>query len=720
MKRPLAAALFATSCLAFAAPAAAADAAGIDRPKIDAPRIDPDDIGGVVSGPRGPEAGVWVIAETRELPTRFIRIVVTDEAGRFVVPDLPPATYKLWVRGYGLVDSKPVDAAPGRTVALAAAPAPDAKAAAQYYPPNYWVALLRMPAASEFPGTGPNGNGISPGMRNQQDWIGHFKENCEYCHQLGDKATRELEAANHHEGWDARVKMGRSPDDPIRGDQIQGQRLQTAMNNNMSRFGRPRALTMFADWTDRIAKGELPPEAPPRPQGVERNLVVTIQDWANGRFVHDSSASDKRNPGINAKGPIYGVATHSGVVTVLQPDTHKTPEIQVPGLKSPSYNMNAMVHTTTMDEKGRVWMTDIAREGENPAFCTDGALNPSAGLFPRESKTGRTLSVYDPAANKVTRIPVCFSSHHLNFATDKDSTLYFSGDTEVVGWINTHEWDRTHDSAKATGWCPLVLDTSGDGRITQDRSQWNQPDAAPAARDPAKDTRIQGFLYGMGVDPRDGSSWAAKYSPQVPSGIVHVSPGRNPPATCMTEYFEPPLVNGKYLAFNARGVDVDANGIAWVAFGTGQVASFDRTRCKVTSGPTATGQHCPEGWHFYETPGPKLAGTDIGADWHYLTWVDLHDSLGLGKNVPLVPGSNSDSLVAIMPDSGKMVTLRVPYPMGFYTRGIDGRIDDAKAGWKGRGLWSSYSEAAIWHQEGGEGELSKMVKFQMRPDPLAH
>ena len=66
--------------------------------------IDNDDIGGVVRSSRGPEAGVWVIAETTDLPTRFARMVVTDDQGRYVIPDLPKATYDVWVRGYGLVD----------------------------------------------------------------------------------------------------------------------------------------------------------------------------------------------------------------------------------------------------------------------------------------------------------------------------------------------------------------------------------------------------------------------------------------------------------------------------------------------------------------------------------------------------------------------------------------------------------------------------------------
>src|SRR5918995_6140779 len=113
--------------------------------------IDADDIGGVVTGPSGPEAGVWVIAETSDLPTRFARTVVTDDQGRYVVPDLPKANYSVWVRGYGLVDSAKVQSAPGRNLNLTGVAAPDAKAAAQYYPGNYWYSLMRVPDTSEFP-----------------------------------------------------------------------------------------------------------------------------------------------------------------------------------------------------------------------------------------------------------------------------------------------------------------------------------------------------------------------------------------------------------------------------------------------------------------------------------------------------------------------------------------------------------------------------------------
>lgn len=104
--------------------------------------IDADDIGGVVLGPNGPEAGVWMIAETTDLPTKFAKVVVTDDQGHYVVPDLPKATYKVWVRGYGLVDSPKMNGEPGRQLTLQAVPAPSDKEAAQYYPAIYWYSML--------------------------------------------------------------------------------------------------------------------------------------------------------------------------------------------------------------------------------------------------------------------------------------------------------------------------------------------------------------------------------------------------------------------------------------------------------------------------------------------------------------------------------------------------------------------------------------------------
>ena len=153
--------------------------------------IDADDIGGVVSGPSGPEAGVWVIAETTDLPTKFARMVVTDDQGRYVVPDLPRANYKVWVRGYGLVDSVKVDITPGTTLNLTALPAPSAADAARYYPAIYWYSMLKIPDTNQF-----GGKSDIPDKVTQIDWLTTVKNrNCIGCHQLGQLATRTIPAS---------------------------------------------------------------------------------------------------------------------------------------------------------------------------------------------------------------------------------------------------------------------------------------------------------------------------------------------------------------------------------------------------------------------------------------------------------------------------------------------------------------------------------------------
>src|ERR1700682_4338955 len=133
------------------------------------------DIGGVVTSSKGPEAGVWVIAETSELPTKFARIVVTDDQGRYLLPDLPRAGYQVFVRGYGLVDSARVPAKPGQHLDLKAVVAPDGRAAAQIYPPNYWLSLVKIPG----------------GRLSADEVVGRIKL-CMDCHQSGGKGKRRL------------------------------------------------------------------------------------------------------------------------------------------------------------------------------------------------------------------------------------------------------------------------------------------------------------------------------------------------------------------------------------------------------------------------------------------------------------------------------------------------------------------------------------------------
>ena len=351
-----------------------------------------------------------------------------------------------------------------------------------------------------------------------------------------------------------------------------------------------------------------------------------------------------------------------------------------------------------MDSKGRVWMSARFRVPEDqPAFCKD---HPSAALAP-QSSSFRQIQYYDPRTRQFKQVNICFDVHHVQFAADKDETLYGNGPfSGAVGWVKTRVLDETGDERAAQGWCRPWFDVNQDGRI-----------------DPAVDRAIPiGLLYSVVPHP-DGSVWAASPGP-MPGKIVRIDP-----RTCVSEAYEPPFdPKAGVVGYTPRGIDVDSNGVIWTALASsGHLASFDRRKCKVLAGPAAMdGQHCREGWTLYPVPGPRLKGVrgDIAADFQYYNFVDRFNTLGLGADVPVATGTTSDSLLALRPD-GTWVVLRVPYPLGFFARGLDGRIDDPNGGWKGRAMYADYGENAIWHVEGGLGTRSKVVKFQLRPDPLA-
>jgi hypothetical protein len=180
------------------------------------------------------------------------------------------------------------------------------------------------------------------------------------------------------------------------------------------------------------------------------------------------------------------------------------------------------------------------------------------------------------------------------------------------------------------------------------------------------------------------------------------------------------LYNVPMPAFGIRGGDIDKNGVVWGSASSGHLVSFDRRKCKgPLNGPKALGDHCPEGWTAYKYPGPGFEGLgDNSAESSYYTWVDQHNTLGLGENIPMSTANLNDGFVALK--DGQMVMLRIPYPMGFYAKGFDGRIDDPNAGWKGRGLWSTNGDRAPWLMENGKGAMPRAVHIQLRPDPLAH
>lgn len=659
--------------------------------------IDSDDIGGNVSS-NPPEAGVWVIAETMDVvtnmgePGRFIKIVVTDENGNYVLPDLPDATYDIWVRGYGLVDSEPVQAQPGQIVNLEAVPAETPQEAAAIYPANYWASLIELPEDDEF------GEGSGWNVGSQDELIQRTKLGCQLCHQLGTPDTRLPNAAAFDFGW---KKAG-------------------TMDGTANGIGRENLAELLGDWGERITAGEVPPQ-PPRPSGAERGFVLTMWEWGDlFTYAHDEVATDKRDPNLYPNGPVWGVDIGQDFLLKIDPNTHEATRIPVPtvggfdtpwceqtfaplgGEPSPAgfatlgcpapdgttafpgaYPNAANPHNPMLDDEGKVWITtQIRREwqADYPDFCMDDPAIMGTPEAPRSHH--RQLGYYDTVTEEFVLIDTCYGTHHLQF--DFDGRLWLSGDVFVVGWFDPDEFDPDNPSTleEAQGWSPVVVDSDGD----------QEPD-----------TPMFGFHYGIIPNPVDGTIW---------TGVLAGFPGRierYDPVTDTHEAYEPPAPG-----YGPRGLDADTEGNIWVCLGgSSHVAKFDRSQCEQTWG---TGDQCPEGWTLWEIPGATYKNNpDKLTDYHYYTWVDQFDTLGLGENTVVCTGTSSDSIIAFKPDTEEFIRAYVPYPFGFFHRGQDGRIDNPDAGWKGRGWWVDYGIDPILHTELEQGFV---FQVQWRPDPL--
>jgi hypothetical protein len=695
-----------------------------------------DNIGGVVTSAKGPEAGVWVIAEQVNSTAKFGKIVVTNDQGQYLLPDLPKGNYKLWVRGYGLVDSTPVDGTTGQTVALTAVIAPDARAAAQVYPAAYWAALMKIPTMADFPMkiekapplpgapdpikvTHANNRAGDPPppdtYANQGEWLSDFK-GCWTCHNMGSKATRELppnlgKFSSSSAAWQRFISSGQ---------------VGRGMMNTIDHMGRARTLAMYADWGDRIAAGAIPP-TPPRPEGLERNVVITMWNWGvPTSFMHAMISTDRRNPTVNANGPVFGSDWDGNCgkkfedamtcLSVLDPKSNETYNVPVPlpnegdrkrmvshspqsQLEPSPYWGDQLVWNDpvnpgpiTMDAKGRVWF-NVETRSDNAAYCKKGSKNPFAMAHAYE-EGGKGVDMYDPKTGKFSFIDLCFESTRIMFSNDKDDTLYFSIQREGgIGWLNTKQWEKTHDAEKSQGWC------SPDPTIPK-----------PGA-------------YGIAYNTVDDTVWYSDLQ-IMPGRLIRIDRGSNPPATCNTQVYEAPYNPKTGEGGNhTRGIDIDSKGVVWTPLqGEGILASLDLRKCKVkpTGADAISGHACPEGWSTTPIPGPHFLNEPrVLSDNTYYMFIDKYDSLGLGKDTVIVDGANSDSLMVYRQDTKDWVRMRVPYRMGFFSRFFDARVDDPNAGWKGRGAYASNETRGSWLTEGGKGTPSQVYHFQVRPDPLA-
>ena len=423
---------------------------------------------------------------------------------------------------------------------------------------------------------------------------------CYSCHQVGDPVTRDISKnlgsyASSLEAWDHHVTVG--PNGP-------------GMSANFKRLGAQRKA--YADWTDRIAAGAYP-KAPPRPAGLERNLVISMWDWAfpTSRRT-DVAATDERTPTMNADGRVYGSIQSSDIIAVLDPKENAATEIRVPSNAPPIdinttaspfwgdekiWQRSADPRSVVMDGHGRVWLTARIRAAQQqPAFCHDGAMSKFAKYFPLSGPSARQIEVYDPKTGQFTAIDSCFAADHSHF--DDKGWIVF-GQNNAIGWVDTVAFDKTHDAGASQGWCPAVLDTNDDGTITA----WTEPDQPI---DPSKDRRIEFGCYGDAINPIDKSLWCSGIGAR-DTKLVRIELGANPPQTCKAEVYVPPP--DKMPLAGSGGVAIDSNGLVWQNWrGAHQILSFDRRKCKVLNGPNATGQQCPEGWAVYTKPGPTFQG----------------------------------------------------------------------------------------------------------------
>ncbi len=676
--------LLATGVACGARPAEEASAPGL----VDVP-TDVQGISGVVLNGDRPEGGVWVVAETDSLPTHFQRIVVTDDQGRFLVPDLPDGAYEVWARGYGLRDSTRSAAAPGERLSLTIEDARTPQEAAKIYPANYWLSLYEPPPADRLPLVGHGsglpsqieGEGESEAVDDDEEssqtagafptadhWLGTMKLNCMLCHQMGQEISRIWLEPDH---WDAvwdRAGMGRTAD----------------------ALGRDALKTSLADWASRIAAGEVPPQ-PPRPTGVERNVVIT--QWAWGQelsYIHDNVSTDKRDPTLYPYGKVWGIDIGQSFLWALDPVTHTVTSREVPMRHGPSRDPsregriqgNTSSHNPMLDDQGNVWLTTRMRGRETPGWAHDVVVDTAGGssrqLSDRDMSSGRQLGYFDTDREEFVLVDTVYGTHHLQF--DSQGRLWTSGDRSRLGMLD-----------------PSKLDPERPGE-TEAMAQ-----TAFTKIDPETGRSVMGGGYGIIVSPKDDTIWRAGYpgifgQPPLPNLVGNRIDMFDPKTGAYEQYVLPPP------AYGPRGIDATTDGTLWFGTGSGHLGRFDPQTEEFT---------------YWETPGPKIRGTSDAtgsADFHYYIWVDQFDAFGLGADMVILTGTNSDSLLVFDPATEEFTTLRIPYPLGTFTRGLDGRIDDPNGGWKGRGLWVSNNTDGLLHTENRLGYISQI---QLRPDPLA-
>jgi outer membrane protein assembly factor BamB len=451
----------------------------------------------------------------------------------------------------------------------------------------------------------------------------------------------------------------------------------------------------LVDWELRIKAGEVP-ASPPRPTGIERNFVVSQWDWGTREsFFHDVTSTDKRNPTLYSNGKVYGAdRTGGGVLWVLDPLKNTVEGLPVVPRNPKGYSTKvdyyhdresedawmASPHNPMLDEHGRVWMTQPTRPPgaeNNPKWSasTIATDNPDPAALAIESKAllsrshGMQLGFYDTKTNKFVGVDTSYNTHHLQF--DWQGRIWTDGD--VLGELDTTKIDPANpegtEAAAEHAWMRADMDTK-------------------------KVIPTNG--YATAVSPIDGTVWLSVPVIDGPQNKLYML---DPKTSKFKDY--PLPLPGRL----SHGIDFSTDGTVWFSAGSGHLGRLD----------PKTGK-----FKYWDLPGPKFTGTGMetgSTEYPYFLWVDQFDTLGLGKDTVIVTGTTSDSMLIFDPRKEMFSVFRMAYPMPFYTRGLDGRIDDAKAGWKGRGIWATYSS---YMPKFTETRLGSVNHIQVRPSPLAN
>ena len=486
--------------------------------------------------------------------------------------------------------------------------APNAAAAAQYYPAIYWYSMLKIPDESEFSGTGTDGNEHAGDMKSQARMARqHQDHRLHRLSPLGTHGTRTIPDELGH--FETRQKPGSGASSPGR--------PMTNMVNAINRARPAARIAVFRRLDRPDRQGRTAVCASPsgrrassatscspcgtgagprptcttrsRPTGAIPRSTPTASSTARPRTSTDYCRCSIRRttPSSEIKHPVRDPKTPSSKTAPMAPSPYWGAE--------PIWDSQTSTHNPMMDEKGRVWFTARVRPPANPDFCKQGSTIRRRKLFPLQ-EASRHLSMYDPTTDKFTLISTCFPTHHLIFAEDANNTLWTSagGRKPVVGWLNRKMFDETGDEQKSQGWTPFILDTNGNGK-RDDYVEPNQP------VDPTKDKRVVAGLYSVSVEPdrRHDLGHLARLSRATSCASI---PGPIRPHTALTEIYEPPLPG-----YGPRGGDIDRNGVVLGVAGERPPGELrPQASARSLNGPTATGKHCPEGWTLYPFPGPQF------------------------------------------------------------------------------------------------------------------